>query len=475
MAMNNRFFPRVAGLVAVLASWWLGAAEAGAHPMGNFAICHYARIRADCDAIRVRFVLDLAEVPTVGEKRLLDRDGDGRVSPEEEEAYLKAKAAEILPALALTVDGTRLSLRQGGARAQLAPGAGGLETLKISFDLSAPWPAGGPGGSVNYRDGTYPTRSGWKEVVAVAGPGAALEGSSVPAADRSAELSDYPPDVIPPQVTEAHFTAKPGDAGGELPEPAAAASARTTPRDAFTQAIAAEDLGAAVVLTGLLLAFVFGALHALSPGHGKAMVAAYLVGARSTSAHAVLLGAVVTVTHTLGVFALGLFTLLASANVLPEVLYPALGAASGLAVCGLGLWLLYRRVRRLLRGPRPPQASAHGHGHSHLPDGPITVRALIALGVSGGIIPCPSALVVLLAAVALHRIGYGLLLITSFSLGLAAVLVVIGLLVVRARRWLEGVRVSGALLRRIPVASAAVITLIGAALVVRALGQGMGW
>jgi nickel/cobalt exporter len=243
-----------------------------------------------------------------------------------------------------------------------------------------------------------------------------------------------------------------------------------TPRDAFTQAVAHGDLGPALVLTGLLIAFAFGALHALSPGHGKAMVAAYLVGTRGTARHAVLLGMVVTVTHTLGVFALGLAALLASHYVLPERLYPVLGALSGLLVFAVGVRLLYFRVRRLLRGPRQPSSSAAAH--HHMPEGPVTPQALLALGVSGGIVPCPSALVVLLAAVALHRIAYGLLLIGAFSLGLAAVLVGIGLLVVHARRWLDRFTVSAALLRRVPVASAAVITLIGVALVIRAFEQG---
>jgi ABC-type nickel/cobalt efflux system permease component RcnA len=469
---------RTVSLLA-LATLCLSAPALRAHPMGNFAICHYACVRADADALRVRFVLDLAEIPTVGEKRLLDRDGDGAVSPEEEAEYLREREAELLAGLALEVNGVRLPLRREGAAAKLFPGAGGLETLRLTFDLSAAWPGGKPGGAVVYRDSTYEARAGWKEVIAVAGAGMVLEGSSVPAADRSRELTEYPPSDIPPQVTEARFAARGDPSAAGSTERAAAGGAAATPRDAFTDSIAARDLGAAVVLTGLVIAFAFGALHALSPGHGKAMVAAYLVGARSTMWHAVLLGAVVTVTHTLGVFVLGLATLLASRYVVPEVLYPLLSALSGLTVAGVGLWLLWRRVRRLLRGPQPPHLPAHDHHHHHhhhhVPDGPITLRTLVALGVSGGIIPCPSALVVLLAAVALHRIAYGLLLISAFSLGLAAVLVAIGLLVVRARRWIEGVRVSGALLRRIPVASAAVITVIGFALVARALGQGVGW
>jgi ABC-type nickel/cobalt efflux system permease component RcnA len=330
---------------------------------------------------------------------------------------------------------------------------------------------------VLFRDGNYAERTGWKEVIALAGTGFTLRGSSVPSSDQSRELTVYPTDTIPPQDTEARFTVvpRPGSATAPLPEAAAVASgpgapASATPRDAFTEVIASPDLGPGLVVMGLAIAAVFGALHGLSPGHGKAMVAAYLVGARGTAGQAVFLGGVVTVTHTLGVFALGLATLLASRYVVPERLYPMLSALSGLMICGVGGRLLYLRIRRLLR-PRPPAAGAANH-HHHLPSGPVTVRGLLALGISGGLIPCPSALVVLLAAVALHRVAFGMLLITAFSLGLAGVLMALGLIVVYARQWLERMPVSAALLRRVPIASAGVITLIGVGLLVRTLGGG---
>jgi nickel/cobalt exporter len=240
-----------------------------------------------------------------------------------------------------------------------------------------------------------------------------------------------------------------------------------TPRDPFTEAVSRTDLGPGLVCMGLLIAWAFGALHALAPGHGKTMVAAYLVGARGTARHAVCLGLVVTCTHTLGVFALGLAALFASAYVVPEKLYPLLSGVSGLVVFAIGVRLLYRRVRRLLYpGSRLPAAAAH---HHEIPSGPLTPRTLIALGISGGLVPCPSALVVLLAAVALHRIAYGLLLIVAFSCGLAAVLVAIGLLVVCASRWLDRFAGGRLLLRRAAVASAAVITLIGLGLILRAV------
>ena len=255
------------------------------------------------------------------------------------------------------------------------------------------------------------------------------------------------------------------------------------------------------MLMGVLIALAFGAVHALSPGHGKTMVAAYLVGSRGTPRHAILLGAVVTITHTFGVFLLGLITLFATRYILPEKLYPALSGFSGLLIFGVGLWLLMDRWQ-LLRG----HGHHHHHGHNHatttlttitkntlmntetwcirtvgkrtthtVPDGPVTAKTLVLLGISGGIVPCPEALVVLLAAIKMERILYGLLLIVGFSVGLAAALIAIGLIVVSARQRLsklDNLAGSGKLVRFLPVGSAVVITLIGAAMTMSAMGSG---
>jgi ABC-type nickel/cobalt efflux system permease component RcnA len=415
------------------------------------------------------------------------------VSANERAVYLKSKTSELLSRLTLLVDDQRVALQPVAENLRLSAGAGGLETLQIILDLEAPLPPLGARRTMVFRDQNYATRAGWKEIVALGGPGVRLRDTSVPAVDRSRELTDYPPDIIPPQVSEAHFTIVPTSAPvGPLEtgtiRDSPNISAATTPRDAFTQAIAPAELGPGIILTGLLIAFVFGALHALSPGHGKAMVAAYLAGSRGTARDAAFLGVVVTITHTLGVFLLGLVALVASQYIVPEKLFPILSGLSGAAVCSVGVWLLYRRVRRILRNyqrqqlvptavPQPgharigPHASPRAH-HHHLPPGPVTPRTLLALGISGGLVPCPSALVVLLAAVALHRITYGMLLISAFSAGLASVLVAIGLLIVYARGWLDRLPRGGTLLRRLPLASSLAITVIGVVLVLRAFGQG---
>lgn len=493
--------------VAVAGLWAAGlmcTPSAAAHPMGNFAICHYARLQADPSDIRIHYVIDMAEIPALSEKETLDADHNGSVSPAEKSAYLAARATQIASNVTLTVNGKPAALTLQGSDLRLSPGAGGLETLKITLDWTAAT-APGPRNAA-WEDRNYPSRTGWKEIVAANGNGVALQNASAFSQDRSRGLSIYPRDIVPPQDTEAHFSAVPKAGPASAAAPATTAATRdATPRDLFTQAISRRSLTPGIMLAGLLIAFVFGAFHALSPGHGKTMVAAYLVGSRGTARHAVTLGLIVTITHTLGVFALGLLTLFASRFIVPEKLYPVLGAISGLAVFSVGVWLLVSRLRGLPTGHHhthdhdhhdhdhaggPDEIHLHiedhSHGHSHdhvhghgpgqhthdIPEGPITLRSLLALGISGGIVPCPSALVVLLSAVALHRIAYGMVLITAFSIGLASVLIVIGLMVVSTRHWFERFPLGEGLLRRLPVASAAAITLIGALLIIRAVTAG---
>jgi ABC-type nickel/cobalt efflux system permease component RcnA len=266
---------------------------------------------------------------------------------------------------------------------------------------------------------------------------------------------------------------------------------RQTRSDAFTALIESHQRGLGIVFLALVVAAGLGAFHALEPGHGKTIVAAYLVGARGTAHHAVFLGCIVTASHTLGVYLLGVVTLYASRYVLPERLYPWLGVLSGITIAGLGFFLFLRRYA----GREPGHGHAHGeqgahalrhhhphdHTHSHHaradhahPHAPsiehVTLRELFALGITGGLVPCPAALVVLLSALSLGRVGFGLLLIVAFSIGLAAVLIAIGLLMVYARRLMSRVQGEGAIVTRwLPLTSAAVMTVLGLAIAVQAL------
>src|SRR5205807_8643499 len=219
-----------------------------------------------------------------------------------------------------------------------------------------------------------------------------------------------------------------------------------------------SHLSALVILASLAAALFWGAAHALSPGHGKTIITAYLVGQRGTPAHAALLGLIVTITHTIGVFALGAVTLALSQLIVPDTLYPWLNLVSGLLVVGIGAAVLRARLRR----------HHHHHHHHHHHEAP-SLRSLLAVGVSGGLLPCPSALVVLLAAISLHRIAFGLVLILAFSAGLALTITGIGLVAVLAKRAFGRLSFEGRLIGLLPVVSALVIVVAGIAMTFHAI------
>ena len=221
------------------------------------------------------------------------------------------------------------------------------------------------------------------------------------------------------------------------------------------------------MLVSLLIAAFWGAAHALTPGHGKAIVAGYLVGTRGRPLDAFLLGGIVTVTHTAGVFALGFVTLLLSQFIVPEALYPWLTLASGLLVVGVGASVLLARVRGRSHG----HEHGHGHGRHHHDHHHHDRRGLLGVGIAAGLLPCPSALVVLLSAIALHRIGFGLALIVAFSLGLAATITSIGLVAVLAKRAFSRFSFNGPLIRLLPAASALVILAVGIGITLKALPE----
>jgi ABC-type nickel/cobalt efflux system permease component RcnA len=502
--MKRRGLAGFVSCTGLLAAAVLGAPAAGhAHPMGNFSISHYAAIRVLATSIEVRYVLDLAEIPTfqeIQDSGLVAETGHASVGP-----YLARKAETLGSGLVLELNGRRLALERGSREILFAKGAGDLPTMKLGIVYRAALDARAvqPQNHLVYRDGNYPGRAGWKEVIAGTGPRVAVLEASVPERDRSRALADYPTDLLnsPPQDLEAAVTftvAPPPPVSAAAAGPSASPPAnrerqaldrplrlepnsRATPRDAFTALIAAPEISASLLVFAALLAAGLGAVHALEPGHGKTVVAAYLVGSRGTARHALILGLIVTASHTAGVYVLGGVTLYASRYIVPERLYPWLGAVSGLIIAALGFALFLRRYAgrdahhgHAHHGDEHAHDHAHGHHHGHhhrLPAGQtVSLRDLFALGITGGIVPCPAALVVLLSAVALRRVGFGLFLIAAFSVGLAGVLIAIGLLMVYARRLMARFQGEGRVLTRwLPLTSSAVMTVLGLAIAGQAL------
>jgi nickel/cobalt exporter len=431
-------------LVAVAALAVPGAAAA--HPLGNFTVNRFSAVELSGSDVYVHYVLDLAEIPTYQEGARVRAPGFPR---------------EVADRLVLELDGERVPLVPLVRKVSSRPGAGDLPVLRFEAVYRAVRASRAT--TVVFRDKNFVDRIGWKEIVVRADHGASIRSSSAPAESASDELRAYPKDMLrsPLDITAARVEYEPGSGPGVRPT---LDGGRGPERSAggFESLVGRGRLGPGVVALSLLIAAFWGAAHALTPGHGKAIVAGYLVGSHGKARHAVVLGGVVTVAHTAGVFALGLVTLLLSRFVVPERLYPWLTVVSGLLVVAVGTSVLWSRWRHR-------RAHTHGHTHEHDHDHRRDLRGLLGVGVAAGLLPCPSALVVLLSAIALHRIGFGLALILAFSLGLAATITSIGLVAVLARRAFGRLSFQGRLVGLLPAVSALVIVVVGIGLTVKAL------
>jgi ABC-type nickel/cobalt efflux system permease component RcnA len=562
------------GLVLVLVGALAATAAFGhppraeAHPLGNFTIHHSTTIEISESGVTVLRVLEMAEIPAFQERDNVDSDRDGEVSDAEYNVWSTAKAAELRDNMTLAIDGREVSLDTAKYLLAFPEGDGGLYLLRFEVTyagaLPASWQDSEP--AVTFEDHAYADKIGWREIIIRGGPGVDVVGSSLPTESPTKRLLAFPEDSLssPRDDREASFSFRPGV--GLAPEPAIDPDHERATRgnpdsalDRFSELISEEEMSVGFVVFALGAAMAFGAVHALSPGHGKTIVAAYLVGSRGTLWHAALLGLTVTATHTSSVYVMGFVTLYLSEFIVPEDLYPWMGVISGAIIVAMGLALFAGRLRasglpglvaswwRSLTAGRPELALAgeqgslavwprhqhgdvwhdhlplsaetldhhhhgelsggghdyhqhdeeqhahsaepHSHGwgapHSHLPPGAdgeaVTWQRLLGLGIFGGMIPCPSAIVVMLSAIALHRVGFGLVLIVAFSFGLAVVLTGIGFAVVWAQRIpllqkamsrAEGSNgLLGLFVRVFPVAAAALVFTVGVALILRAAGD----
>jgi ABC-type nickel/cobalt efflux system permease component RcnA len=510
-----------------------------AHPLGNFTINHFAALRVAPDHVALDVVIDRAEIPAFQERQRLDANGDGTLQPSELDGQAAAGCTSLAADLRLSVSGTSPALSLGAAGMSFPPGAGGLTTMRLVCEYDAVLGAAiGAGGAVDFEDRSFAERIGWREIV-VLGDGVTVTGqidsAPVDPAGVSSRLTSYPTDLLKQPLDMRSISVSVSPGGPVLPSwtapdaaaiAGAAAGGSSSGLPSATGAVpggVGRDLSAMIdvtdltplaIILSLAIAFALGVVHALSPGHGKTIMAAYLVGSRGTSRQAVGLGLAVTVSHTLGVLVLAGITLAASSILPPERLYPVLGVASGALVIAIGGSLLWRRMRVLIAGAAHGRAYAnghehpnpdghghdhghehghagggdhdHGHGHEHghahdhapAPDA-ISWRGLLALGLSGGLVPSASALILLLGSIAAGRVAYGVVLVIGFGVGMAVVLAGIGLLLVHARRFVERRVSTGAstvdrLRRVIPsvqLATASLVVVLGVFLTSQALTQ----
>jgi nickel/cobalt transporter (NicO) family protein len=529
----------VLGLALLVAT----AGGAAAHPLGNFTINTYDGIVVVPGEVRVNYVLDMAEIPTFQLGRALDSNGDGTASPAELAAFAHVKSHELRPSVHVAQDGRPVPLAVRSARAILRTGQAGLHILRMEVVYAGQVARTG---TLTLRDGTYADHIGWHEITAVGASGAVLSGSNVPTKTISDALLRYPKNLLasPLHVTSARVSFRPGASGAAptVPNGAIGGLRPGITGGAFARLATWTGLSVPALLLALLLAAGFGAAHALLPGHGKTLIAAYLVGQGGRLRQAAQVGVAVAFMHSASVLALGL-AILGLQVIAPDRMYPWVTLATGLLVIGMGSALAAIRIRDARRGSaghhhrhhnghdhdhahapvrvdaRVPVLAGVGaapmafapsvlesadvlvHDHGHAPDGgdgdhadhghddhgthghddhsnhcdrpaldrPLSRRGMAGLAVAGGILPSPTAIVVLLATFSAHRVGFGLALILAFSVGMAAALVGVGAVALRARTAVAR-RLSSRVLWVLPIVTAAVIVGVGAYLTIKGAG-----
>ncbi|MER7496647.1 nickel transporter [Streptomyces pharetrae] len=513
MRLRHLATPALAACALVL----LPAGQAGAHPLGNFTVNQYDGLVAAPGHLRVEHVEDFAEIPAAQAGPDIERLGlDG---------WARQRCARAARDSEVTVGGRKVALTVVSGAGQVRPGQAGLDTLRVECRLTAPLPRGGRT-AVGFRSADV--GSGWREITA-RGDRTTLTASDVPEASASRELTSYPQELLssPARVTSASLRLRPGGpalAGEEGDGDAPAASVLPRGADRFTRAldflVSRHDLTPGFAALALAVALGLGALHALAPGHGKTLMAATAVarGGRARLRDILPLAASVTVTHTLGVVALGLLVTAGSAAAPSVVAW--LGIASGALVTAAGVGLVHRAWRNRghahvhthghehahahghehahAHGHEPPHADEpgqgtepgdephrrphthpHPHPHPHTHPHRPSLRGTLFLGFAGGLVPSPSAVVVLVGAAALGKAWFGLLLVLAYGAGLALTLTAAGFAVFRlgagvARALRPTGRLTAALRRTAPLGSASVVLALGAGLVLKGAATALG-
>src|ERR1051325_3975059 len=339
---------RISVLALTLLVCFVFVPVAFAHPLGNFTINHYAGLQVSREAISVDFVLDMAEIPAFQEIATLDANGNSQPDAVEAEAYHAAKCKSLQPDLSLLLNNQPLDLTLESSSIAFPAGAGGLPTLRLTCEFRATVPSAVQMTSLSFADHSYSERIGWREII-VTTDNVPLKGN-FSSKSISNRLTSYPQDLLSTPLDQREITLGIGalptvNQSNSSDIRQSGTSLAGSRSDKFTQLITLQDFTLPTVLFALLISFIWGAMHALTPGHGKTIVGAYLVGSRGTMKHALYLGLTTTITHTLGVFALGLITLFAAQFIVPEKLYPWLNLLSGLFVVGIGINLLVSRYK----------------------------------------------------------------------------------------------------------------------------------
>jgi nickel/cobalt exporter len=533
--MNQRLSAAFLG-AGVAAGLTLGlATPASAHPLGNFSINRYHGLTIHPDRVDDHAVVDEAEIPPMQEKPTVDSNCDAAVTPAESQSFATATCRDMAAALRTTVDGQAVHWTVTSSTFGYHPGAANLQTSRTECHLTATTTVRHQS-VIDLTDTYRADRVGWHEITAV-GDRIGIRDSTVPTASASDELRHYPADLLASPLNQRNATLTITDGASlntkaaTIAVPGLLGRTLNTLTNRFYDIVGSPTLAPTIGLLGIALALLLGAAHAALPGHGKTVMAAYIAGRRGTIRDAITVGATVTTTHTAGVLVLGLL-LTVLVGLVGEIVLGWLSVASGLLIATIGLSLLRTAINRRRRvhhthshtTPIPsdvahqPQAalvgadlapaqptstpdarpanhhhdtttnqhherenehhhaghSPHGHTHSHHGDnGPMGRRGLVSMGIAGGLVPSPSALIVLLGAIALGRTWYGIVLVIAYGIGMATTLTAAGLTLVVLSRKLDhaathrlgqwATRLSAAT----PILTAALVLIVGLGLALR--------
>ncbi len=506
------------GFVAIIT---VGATPASAHPLGNFTTNRYSGLLVGPGYGTIDYVVDYAEIPTFQRRTMIDANHNGELETSELDQRATPECAGFQRGLHLTTPSGDVALRRTSQRLRSLPGQG-LPTLRAECTYT--WTGISSHSTITYRDDNFAALIGWREITAQP-DSTRFTNSNVAKNSSSQRLTKYPQGQLhsPLDIRSATVSYVAGGAAA----PRTAYNNPITQRYSgltrwFTDSVQHRRLTLGLALLAIAAALILGAFHALFPGHGKTVMAAYLVGERGSMRHGLVLGGTVALTHTIGVLVLG-FVLTATQSFAPESVYPYLGAISGAMFAALGITLLVRALRNRSLGLTHSHSHGdhdHGHNHAHATvinhhdhehhdlagslghehhehehhehagshghehsgaasassvrgDSPmIKLRSLVALGFAGGLVPTPSAVVVLLGATAIGRAWFGIVLVVFYGVGMSATLIAAGLTLGWARRRYSLHQASERALRyaaAMPILTGVVVTGGGVVLIARAL------
>jgi nickel/cobalt transporter (NicO) family protein len=522
-------------IILLLGLCWLTSDSADAHPLGNFSVNQYAFLEIEQERLVVNYYIDFAEIPTVGELSYLDLDGNKEITEQEKLSYLNVRQKEFLQNLTLDIGDVPCNFILTRRSIQLPDPLSPTLIVSASLEVDFRGVKTSNTNQAHFEDRNFPTKSGWKDIQVTPGAGVAIAENSIIERRKGLNLfntppkdymndtdiyfsftidnpveytADWRPELSPPvTLLEADIVYEPTTidplTGSAIVDPSAAIVESRPQKhktskwsDKLIELIKEPELSGRFIWFALMLAFAFGAAHALEPGHGKTVVAAYLIGERGTIKDAVMLGLIVTATHTASVFLMWA-CIMGFKEIFPEqVVFKFTEIFSGFLIVGLGVWLLFYRWYNPVGHTKtvPAAAAEHSHhehehehkhgkvslmhthgpgGHTHEYDPSVSYKQLFVLGITGGIIPCPGAIIVLLVAMNRQLLLFGFSLIMAFSVGLAIVLVAIGIMMVTAKGFFDRMNIGGGMFTRriLPVASALAVIVLGLFLTLEPLSR----